>query len=70
MEFDENSLQCIIVIQLNLSKPNLLGINCCVQNRQVSVFAQVKLTKNVCIKTSFKVRFMQDFGLDRFHCIT
>ena len=27
--------------------------------------AQIKLTINVCIKTSFKVRFMQDLGLFR-----
>ena len=46
-------------IQLNLSKPKLLGINFCVQ------FIPVKLTKISRIRTLFKVRFKQDFGLFR-----
>jgi len=56
-----------IFIQGNLSKPNLLGTNFCVWNRQVI------LTKIPYNGTLFIVLFIQDsllyrVSFDRFHC--
>ena len=49
-----------------MSKPNFLGTNLCVWNR----FIQVKLTKISYIGTLFIVWFIQNSGLDSYHCIS
>jgi hypothetical protein len=55
-------------IQWNLSKPNLLGTNFFVRNRQVFCLYRLNLKKMSYIRTLIKVWFIQDFGLFRFDC--
>jgi hypothetical protein len=54
-----------LLIQLLMSKQNLLGANFCVRNMKLVRDIQVKDTNISYIATLFKVSFIEDAGLSR-----
>ena len=65
----------ICEIQWNLSKPNLLGTNFCVQNREVFSLYRLNQQRYPTLGLSLKfglhgISVYPGFGLDRIHCTT